>query len=72
VSLTQTDDRVELTIVDRGRGFDQDGEAARRGLGLLSLEERARLVGGILKITSAPDRGTALHVQVPTRAVAVT
>jgi signal transduction histidine kinase len=71
VSLTQTQDLVELTIVDCGRGFNQDGEAARRGLGLLSLEERARLVGGVFKVTSAPDRGTALHVQVPTRALAV-
>ena len=65
VSLTQTPDFVELTIVDRGRGFDQDGAAARRGLGLLSIEERARLVGGIFRVTSTPDRGTALHVQVP-------
>ena len=71
VSLTQTPDLVELTIVDRGRGFDPDGAAARRGLGLLSIEERARLVGGTFKITSTPDRGTALHVQVPARALAV-
>jgi two-component system sensor histidine kinase UhpB len=68
VSLTQTPDLVELTIVDRGRGFDLDDGAARGGLGLLSIEERARLVGGIVKITSTPDRGTALHVKVPARA----
>ena len=68
VSLTQTPDLVELTIVDYGRGFDLDGGAARGGLGLLSIEERARLVGGIVKITSTPDRGTALHVKVPARA----
>ena len=48
VSLTQTPELVELTIVDRGRGFDPNGGAARRGLGLLSMEERARLVGGTL------------------------
>ena len=46
VSLTQTPARVELTIVDRGRGFDPEAGEARRGLGLLSIEERARLVGG--------------------------
>ncbi len=71
VSLTQTPHLVELTIVDRGRGFDQDGAAARRGLGLLSIEERVRLVGGIFNVTSTRDRGTALHVQVPVRALAV-
>jgi len=71
VSLTQTPHFVELTIVDRGRGFDQDGAAARSGLGLLSIEERVRLVGGIFNVTSTRDRGTALHVQVPVRALAV-
>jgi two-component system sensor histidine kinase UhpB len=68
VSLTQTPDLVELTIVDRGCGFDLDGAAARRGLGLLSLEERARLVGATFGVTSAPGRGTTVHVRVPTRA----
>ena len=67
VSLTQTPGLVELTIVDRGRGFDSNGGTARRGLGLLSVEERARLVGGTLKITSTTDTGTTLHVCVPTR-----
>ena len=65
VSLTQTPELVELTIVDRGRGFDPDAGAARRGLGLLSIEERARLVGGTLTITSSRDCGTTLYVQVP-------
>jgi two-component system sensor histidine kinase UhpB len=71
VSLTQTPDLVELTIVDHGRGFDRDDAAARGGLGLLSIEERARLVGGTFKVTSAPDQGTALHVQIPARALDV-
>ena len=67
VSLTQTPDRVELFIVDRGRGFDPDDGAARRGLGLLSMEERARLVGGSFTIASSPHSGTTLHVQLPAR-----
>ena len=46
-------------------------DAGGRGLGLLSIEERARLVGGIFKVTSSPDCGTALHVQIPLRALAV-
>jgi two-component system sensor histidine kinase UhpB len=71
VSLTQTPDHLELTIADRGRGFTQNVAAGGRGLGLLSIEERARLVGGIFKVTSSPDCGTALHVQIPLRALAV-
>jgi two-component system sensor histidine kinase UhpB len=72
VSLTQTPELVELTIVDRGRGFDPDGAAARRGLGLLSIEERARLVGGTVTITSSRDGGTTLYVQVPVQLVGAT
>ena len=71
VSLTQKSGLVELRIVDEGRGFDRDGAASRRGLGLLSIKERARLVGGTCEITSMPDRGTSLHVQVPARALEV-
>jgi two-component system, NarL family, sensor histidine kinase UhpB len=67
VSLTQTPELVELIIADGGRGFDPDAGAARRGLGLLSIEERARLVGGTLTITSTRDGGTTLHLQVPTQ-----
>jgi signal transduction histidine kinase len=67
VSLTQTPALIELTIVDRGLGFDPEAGAARRGLGLLSIEERVRLVGGTLQITSSRDCGTTLYVQVPSR-----
>ena len=65
VSLTQATKVVELTIVDLGRGFDPNVGAARRGLGLLSIEERARLVGGTVRITSMRDAGTTLQLQVP-------
>lgn len=71
VSLTQTPELIELLIVDRGRGFDPDAGAARRGLGLLSIEERARLVGGTLKITATRDGGTTLRLQVPAQDVGV-
>lgn len=69
VSLTQTRQLVALTIVDRGRGFDPDAGAARRGLGLLSIEERARLVGGTITITSTHGAGTAIHLRVPVQEV---
>lgn len=65
VSLTQTAEVVEMTIVDRGRGFDPNVVATRRGLGLLSIEERARIVGGTVRITSTRDVGTTLHLRVP-------
>jgi two-component system sensor histidine kinase UhpB len=64
VSLARSVDRLELTIADRGRGFEP-AAVPRGGLGLLSIEERARLVGGTVTITSAPGRGTRLHVHIP-------
>ncbi len=56
---------VRLTVADDGSGFDP--EAARRagGLGLASVEERARLLGGRCRIASAPGAGTAIEVSVP-------
>jgi len=53
-----------LTISDDGTGFDL-AEARGRGLGLISLEERVRLVGGRLTIDTAPQRGTRMRVAVP-------
>jgi signal transduction histidine kinase len=53
-----------ITITDNGRGFDP--EAARSGgLGVLGMEERARLIGGTLHITSAPSEGTTVALRVP-------
>ena len=69
VSLSQTGDRIELTISDGGRGFEPGVTLARGGLGLLSIEERARLVGGTLTVTSAAGRGTTLAVRVPSSAI---
>jgi signal transduction histidine kinase len=64
-------DTVGLVIEDDGRGFDIEAVRARagndqgRGLGLLGMEERARLLGGSVEFTSAADEGTTLTVVVP-------
>jgi len=56
---------VVLTIGDDGSGFDPADARYRHGLGLISLHERVRLVGGRLTIASRPQRGTELRVAVP-------
>jgi signal transduction histidine kinase/ABC-type uncharacterized transport system substrate-binding protein len=66
VSLTRVGESIELAVSDDGSGFDV--EAVRRdgrGLGLVSMEERARLAGGEVLIVSRPSRGTAVLVRVP-------
>jgi len=60
---------VQLRIEDDGRGFDP-GDASRdavelQRLGLLGIRERAELLGGEIKIESAPEQGTHLHVSIP-------
>ena len=65
VTVTRSPDGLELTIADRGRGFEPVAMLPRNGLGLLSIQERARLIGGTLTVTSAHGRGTKLHVRIP-------
>jgi len=52
-----------VSVTDNGRGFDPDEPA--RGLGLTSLRQRARKLGGVLTIESVPARGTTLRLEVP-------
>ena len=58
-----------MTITDNGTGFltsTLTGDLVREGkLGVLGMEERARLIGGNLKIKSEPGEGTTVIVQAP-------
>jgi len=65
VSLTRSGVAVRLTISDDGSGFRVEEGGRRRGLGLISIEERARLVGGALAIHSQLQHGTELDLVVP-------
>jgi len=65
VDLACHPDSLELSVEDRGRGFDPDSAECRRGLGLRGMRERAELVGGQLTIVSAPGQGTRVSVSVP-------
>jgi len=67
VTLKSAEEGLELLIVDDGQGFDLAETRRLGGLGLISLEERVRLVGGNLTINTAPQRGTEVRVQVPLR-----
>lgn len=56
------------SIQDDGTGFDQSAIAsgkAPRGLGLLGIQERLRVLGGSCEIQSAPGQGTTLNVKIP-------
>src|SRR5262245_59829795 len=67
VTLDSSADAIELTIADDGQGFRLDKARGTEGLGLISLDERVRLLGGGLKINTELQRGTELRAQVPLR-----
>lgn len=65
VELRHVDDSVELSIVDNGRGFDLPATHGRKkGLGLVSIDERVRFLRGRVVITPGPG-GTSVVVQIP-------
>jgi signal transduction histidine kinase len=66
VAVARSSEHIELTVRDDGHGFDlevvrQDGS----GLGLVSMEERAHMIGGEVRIVTGIGRGTTVHVRVP-------
>ena len=63
--LEGVDDLLRLEVRDLGAGFDPQDEAPRRGLGLISMKERARIAGGTLSIASALGEGTTVSLKVP-------
>jgi signal transduction histidine kinase len=67
ITLCGTADGLELVIADDGQGFNLAQAQRRGGLGLISLDERVRLVGGRLTINTEVERGTEVRVQVPLR-----
>lgn len=63
MALVPDDGGARLDIRDQGRGFD--GTARPSGLGLTSMSERMRLVGGHLSITAAAGQGTRISAWAP-------
>jgi signal transduction histidine kinase len=66
VRLRHAGDHVRLTVEDDGVGFHAGG-SAHRGLGLVSIRERAAELGGRCQVATAPGRGTRLVVDLPFR-----
>jgi len=57
-------DRVEMEVVDNGRGFDPGAVAQDRGIGLDSMRERAEKLGGTVAIQAAPGEGTRVRASI--------
>jgi PAS domain S-box-containing protein len=67
VELSASDREVVARVTDDGVGFDAETQLlSGEGLGLLGMDERARLVGGTFEIRSTPGRGTFVELRIPT------
>ena len=68
VQVRRLDGAIAVTVRDDGRGFAVQGDGAgglSGGFGLSGLAERVRILGGVVRVTSAADQGTLLEVTVP-------
>jgi len=62
VSVRRSGERIELSVIDRGRGFDP---ATINGFGLIGMRERVRLLGGECRIETTLGGGTKVFVSLP-------
>ena len=70
VRLVRTDGHAELIVADDGKGFEIARSLERgKGLGLVSINERARLAGGTVSLESDPGKGTRVRVLIPASAL---
>jgi signal transduction histidine kinase len=66
VALRRRGEWLTLAVADTGVGFQVSDEGLpRRGLGLVSMAERAKLLGGTCTIASEPARGTRVLLRLP-------
>jgi len=68
VSLALDSGEVRLTVSDNGVGFDATRLQSAGGLGLISIQERARMLGAELTIRSTVSRGTTVDLRLPRQA----
>ena len=65
VTLDYEPNQLQLRVKDNGAGFVVDGVVSAESFGLTSMQQRAENHGGMLKINSAPNRGTEIVATIP-------
>ena len=65
VAMQLNDGELRVEIADNGKGIDQAMIAHPESLGILSMQERARMLGGKIAITSNPGKGTCVVLSAP-------
>ena len=69
IEIGREADRAHVLIHDNGRGFAAGAQSTeeRRGFGLTGINERVRMLGGVLTIQSSPGQGTTITIKLPLR-----
>jgi PAS domain S-box-containing protein len=65
VELTGAPDGLRLVVSDAGGGFDPAAASLSAGLGLISMQERVRLLHGTIAVQSTPGAGTTVTATIP-------
>jgi PAS domain S-box-containing protein len=65
VTLAGTGGHVVFAVQDDGKGFNVESLDNRHSLGILGMQERAFMVGGVLDVNSAPGAGTRITLRIP-------
>ena len=66
VKLSGSSKGIGLSVIDNGKGFDvRDKSGHQKGLGLISMQERLRLMNGFLNIHSRAADGTKVCAWIP-------
>ena len=65
VTMQLTNGELRVEITDNGKGIDQAMLVHPESLGILSMQERARMIGGTMAITSNPGKGTSVVLSTP-------
>jgi signal transduction histidine kinase len=63
VQLWGSPAEIHLTVTDQGKGFVLEAAKTGRGLGVVSMGERLKLVNGDLAIATYPGGGTTVHAR---------
>ncbi len=69
IRLVEKGPNLKLTIKDNGKGIEEEQIKSSDSFGLIGMRERARYLGGELKIKGIPDKGTTVMLEIPIKKI---
>ena len=69
IELIQTDEQIELSIVDNGIGIKESEIHSKKSFGIIGMKERTALLGGTFEISGGKENGTRVKLCIPLKTV---